>query len=92
MYGKTIQLSKKGKSANPTPPEDPLQKLATQCQLFRQYSSENHLNTMHASEFHWFESGGNRIARLPIEGDKGEDAGKWRQIGEYQKEFPCHFT
>ncbi len=41
---------------------------------------------------YWFEFGGNKIGRLYIEGPEAEEFPKWRLVGKYKNEFPCHFT
>lgn len=41
---------------------------------------------------YWYESGGNKIGRLFIEGPEAEEFPKWRLIAKYKGEFACHFS
>ena len=48
--------------------DDSQANLMTQSELFRSYSEQNHLYLNMTTNMLWFEFGGNKIARLQIEG------------------------
>lgn len=40
----------------------------------------------------WFEFGGNKIGHIMYEQEQPEEKPKWKLIGKYKHEFPCHFA
>ena len=73
-------------------PSSQREDLMTQAELFRSYADSNHLYLNLTNNMMWFEFGGNKIARLHVEGPESEEFPKWRLFAKYKGEFPCHFT
>jgi len=65
----------------------------TQADLFKNYVEANNLYISFDSEMYWFEFGGQRIGRLELRSNTDQDeASKWKLLGKYKYEFPCHYT
>lgn len=70
-YGSQVKINQKSKmNSTSTHKTESVNDLATQCELFRSYATENHLYMNQAKESFWFEYGGNKIGKLEIEGSK----------------------
>lgn len=65
----------------------------TQADLFKNYVEANNLYVSFANEMFWFEFGGQRIGRIELKsGPEVEEQARWKLLGKYKYEFPCHFT
>jgi hypothetical protein len=66
--------------------------MMSQEELFQNYAEMNSLYFNQTKEMFWYEYGGAKIGRLYLEGQLAEEFPKWRLIGKYKYEFPCHFS